>query len=234
EMADHRGLLGKDRREPEQSPRWVSISFLGVDRAATPLFWASFAMLCEPIGMAMLSYQEALYAGLIDGPNMALSYPLDELVYGYGVVGIGVPIAFFLPTFFATFFLYRWFWLAAHASLTHTANPPQISAWGIVIWNFVPIALLFKPFQNLRAIWRSTGKMPERSTVFALFWTSSVISSIVGSIYWRQGEDFVTSPGWLIFDAFALAFSLLFWGSTRIVVRQITDALQDVEQRSVF
>jgi hypothetical protein len=104
----------------------------------------------------------------------------------------------------ATFFVFgRWI-VVAHRNLPALgAQYLEFRPGWAVGWFFIPIANLWKPFQAMRSLWRSSHSahrpdIQDSTWILPTWWTLWLISSFLGNITWRlqmsaKGtQDFIT------------------------------------------
>jgi len=78
----------------------------------------------------------------------------------------------------------------------HIANAADadMSPTGTILWHFVPIAFLFKPYSGVAQIWRGSdnlsGETDDVPGIMSLWWAGWIISLILSNISFRMSGGF--------------------------------------------
>jgi hypothetical protein len=203
--------------------------FLDISRLTTILGW----MLLVGAASALL----AVWSNWMQLQLLSHQYTLQEAQANdlrersITMSALGVTIA-------CIFVFGRWIFVA-HRNLTALgARELDVTPGAAIGWFFVPIANLWKPYQAMRTLWKASHDpqhWPSASgnAVLVIWWTLWIISSVLGSAFFRLSLHPSTIPelldatrAVLINSAIDIPQYLVAW----LLVRRIWDA--QVAQRT--
>ena len=116
--------------------------------------------------------------GLVMGATTDANSPL-QMVYGVSA------ILFLISAVFVSMWIYR-----AHANLRDAnVEGTTITPGWSVVWFFVPIAGLFKPFEAMRELWNASDGTDSKLAPdqMKIWWGAFIVGSIIDKIYDRIG-----------------------------------------------
>lgn len=138
----------------------------------------------------------------------------------------------------ATFFVFgRWIVLAHRNLDALGAQYLEFRPGWAVGWFFIPIANIWKPYQAMRSLWRSSHsvhrpEIQDDTWVLPTWWALWLISSFLGNISWRLQRSATTAKDFTEVTQFALVegvFDLLLCAVASILVARIW-AAQDKQR----
>jgi hypothetical protein len=114
-----------------------------------------------------------------------------------------------------TFFVFgRWIVLAHRNLDALGAQYLEFRPGWAVGWFFIPIANLWKPYQAMRSLWRSSHSVhrpdiQDNTWVLPTWWTLWLVSSFLGNISWRMERNATTTQEFVTLTAVNMVEFLL-------------------------
>tara|TARA_Y100001970_G_C14085464_1_gene777057 strand:+ start:307 stop:981 length:675 start_codon:yes stop_codon:yes gene_type:complete len=136
----------------------------------------------------------------------------DEDVINNDIRAIVIGVLAFLFYLAAIIVFLIWLHRANKNSRALGAQDMQFTPDWCIGWWFIPIASLWKPYQAVREIWKTSQDTEnwqnKDNSIVALWWTLWIISSIVGQIIYRWGVSIWSSPysTWMDYQNIELAY----------------------------
>lgn len=147
----------------------------------------------DPMGRARLAMVFMIITTVVEVLLIVVSFfgsdPMDAEAFNAADAIMGVIALAFFPVYILTIiFFCRWKILAMRNAHRLSTEAMEFTPGWAVGWYFVPIAMLWKPFQAMRELWNVThgkagrGKAPPALTTW---WTLWILSGFVGQISFR-------------------------------------------------
>ena len=142
-------------------------------------------MLCVYIFVLACNTLTGLYE-LIEFANYKADFVPARFLISQIVSG-WVALVFLLVYLLTAIFFLKWIYRANKNLQLLGDGRMEFSATAAVVWYFVPIANLFKPYQAMRDIWKKAHQAWHAdSRLLPGWWTLWIISILIGQIVARQ------------------------------------------------
>lgn len=184
---------------------------------------ARWARLALTVYMAVLLLSTAESLAALLGHPYVLGGTRDAMSTPEGVL-----FTLILATMVAAIVLVAMWIYRAHANVREAGigQLPISPAWA-VIWFFVPIANLFKPFDAMRQLWRASqadAVAEAGAWLLQTWWAAWVLGTILGNVSYQLAENGYTIPTVAAVDCIGnAAMMLAAWLLARII-RRVTEA----------
>lgn len=201
---------------------------------------------CIGLNYALILAEFLVLPALLTSPDTGALYlpgleiPLPPMMETLALVSIFLYGALLIA---ATIVFLAWTYRAAGNAVSLSTEDPNISPGWAVGWYFVPLFFLWKPYQALGRIWRTSLSpgQPHAAALpasFRLFWTFGVISSVLGQLSFRLGTQATQSVDRpspeMVVDLILLPIDVIVALVTISVVRHVTQAQTGAVSESVF
>jgi hypothetical protein len=190
-----------------------------------PLSRAVILWLWIDLAMGVIAVFSSLFV-IVETAGVGASLPSDtELASDIpqALVGLAQTASHLVTAFLVLKWIYRTN-RNAHSVARGLTTPPN---WAI-IWFFVPIAFLWKPFQAFRETWQASAGAPDWRVVktppiLGWWWGMFLVSNLLGQVIFRIAMSAGTLGGMAIAAGFDVAASLLAVPLNLVYIRIVRD-----------
>lgn len=128
-----------------------------------------------------------------------------------------IALIYSIVIFFSIFVIGRWLFVSAKINHLSGLTGLKVSPGWSIGWYFIPFANLVMPYRSLRETYKASFNIEDWQDiripfVFPIWWTTWLLSSVLGSIYNRLSlnlEENSSYESWNIASYFDISFDIM-------------------------